>query len=137
MRDLRLYVNVPRIPPFLEVAAEALSALNCQLMRAAQAYGREFPPLYSAGVVYRREPPGREWWQTALDVLREGSGDCEDLAAYRAAELRYRDAEPARVRIYRTKRGTYHAIVQRADGRLEDPSRVLVELEHAGEISSR
>jgi hypothetical protein len=129
MRPLRLYIDVPRIPEFLEIPAEALTALNYQLMRVAADNGAEFPPLYGSGIVYRREPPGREWWESALELVELGEGDCEDLAAYRAAELRFREAEPARVRIYRTRRNTYHAIVERGDGSFEDPARIVAQLE--------
>lgn len=126
---LTVGIDVPRTPETLEAVAEALTAVNFILMRALADNGLEVPPLYSTGVVYRREPPGREWWETVLDVIRTGEGDCEDLSAFRAAELRYREGEPARVRIYRTPRRTYHAVVERADGTIEDPSRILVALE--------
>jgi hypothetical protein len=130
MKPLRLYIDVPRTPEFLEIPAESLTALNYQLMRVAADNGAEFPLLYDSGIVYRREPPGREWWESALELVALGEGDCEDLAAYRAAELRYREGDPARVRIYRTRRQTFHAIVERGDGTFEDPSRVLAQLEY-------
>lgn len=44
------------------------------------------PPLYGSGVRYQREPSER--WINALQVYRQGHGDCEDLAAWRAGELR-------------------------------------------------
>lgn len=43
------------------------------------------PPLYGSGVRYKQEP--RENWITAVRVHAQGHGDCEDLAAWRAAEL--------------------------------------------------
>ncbi len=129
MRPLTVTIDVPRLPITLEAVAESLTAVNYMLMTAAGNRGREVPLLYESGIVYRREPPGREWWETVADLLRVGEGDCEDLAAYRAAELRYRYGVPARVRIYRTQRGTYHAVVQYPDGAIEDPSRILVTLE--------
>jgi hypothetical protein len=46
------------------------------------------PDLYRSGVRYQMEPLGREEWLTIPDVLARGVGDCEDLAAWRAAELR-------------------------------------------------
>lgn len=120
-------IDVPRLPITLEVAAEALVRINEWLMRRAARSGRALPRLYESGVRYRREPPGREWWETAMDVIEAGVGDCEDLSSYRAAELRL-DGVPARVRIVPTRRRTYHAVVEVA-GRLEDPSRILVEQE--------
>jgi hypothetical protein len=94
--------------------------------------GVELPPLYDSGIVYRREPKGREWWESAADLLgiaADLEGDCEDLAAYRVAELRYYEDEDAIVRVVRTTRGTFHAVVEREDGDIEDPSRIAVILE--------
>ena len=45
-------------------------------------------PLYQSGVRYAREPIGSEVWQTALETQQLGKGDCEDLVAWRVAELR-------------------------------------------------
>lgn len=84
------------------------------------------PPLYESGVVYRREPPGEERWSPPSAVLARGYGDCEDLASWRAAELRVTGEDPgARARVVRSGPRTWHAIVERADGSIEDPSRVL------------
>lgn len=125
---LHVRIDVPPIPEAIEAVAEGLTRLNVALMRFADERGVELPPLYGSGMVYRREPRGREWWENAEDVASlstKRSGDCEDLAAYRAAELRYWDGELARVAILRTARGTFHAVVLREDGTLEDPSRIL------------
>lgn len=46
------------------------------------------PPLYMSGVVYQEEPPGHEDWPDIHKLLESRWGDCEDLAAWRAAELR-------------------------------------------------
>jgi hypothetical protein len=56
--------------------------------------------------------------------MRRGGGDCEDLATWRAAELRA-VGEPARVIVYRSAPSVLHAVVRRGDGRIEDPSRRL------------
>lgn len=131
---LKVSINVPPYPPAIEAVAEGLVRLNVELMRFADERGVELPPLYDTDIVYRREPRGREWWQSTADVLgvvAKRSGDCEDLAAWRAAELRYFDGEPARVAIVTTRRGSFHAVVERADGSIEDPSRVLHYLERA------
>lgn len=131
---LHVRVNVPPFPAAIEAIAEGLVRLNEVLIGFADARGVELPALYESGVVYRRELPGDEFWQSGLDVLgveSRRSGDCEDLAAYRAAELRYFDGEDASVHIIRTPRGSFHAIVKRGDGSLEDPSRICVMLERA------
>lgn len=129
---MHVRIDVPPIPEAIEAVAEGLVRLNVALMRFADKRGVQLPALYESGITYRREPHGREWWESAEDVAalaNKRSGDCEDLAAYRAAELRYWDGEMARVKIIRTQRGTFHAIVARGDGTLEDPSRICVEEE--------
>jgi hypothetical protein len=130
---LHVRVNVPPAPGALEAMAEGLVRLNMWLFEAAERRGGiELPPLYETGIVYRREPKGREWWETAADALglvADRSGDCEDLAAFRAAELRYYEDVDARVKVIRTPRGSFHAVVEHPDGTIEDPSRVLLALE--------
>lgn len=131
---LHVRLDVPPIPRLIEAAAEGLVLTNVELFQMAHERGVDLPPLYESGIVYRPEPSGREWWETAhdlLDVVPDRSGDCEDLAAYRAAELRFFDGENARVVIVRTPRGSFHAIVEREDGSLEDPSRVVIGIEAA------
>jgi transglutaminase-like putative cysteine protease len=103
----------------LELAARAAAAD----MRASARKGRPIPPIYASGVRYIRRDPD-ERWQTPTETLRRGGGDCEDLAIWRAAELRAR-GEPARVIVYRSAPGVLHAVVRRASGRIEDPSRRL------------
>lgn len=130
---LQVRIQVPPIIPALEGVAEGLVRLNEALFAYADERGVESPSLYESGIVYRREPRGREWWESAADALgvaSNRSGDCEDLAAYRAAELRYFEDEPgARVKIVRTRRGSFHAVVEREDGSIEDPSRIALRLE--------
>lgn len=109
----------------LEAALEGLVAVNAAILWHLRERGLDLPDLYDTDVVYRREHGRVEQWQTYVDVLRAGAGDCEDLAAARAAWLRVFEAEPARAVIRRTGRRTWHAIVARADGSFEDPSRVL------------
>lgn len=50
---------------------------------------RLVPPLYESGVVYKPEPwAGRfEEFADALTCYRRGWGDCDDLTAWRAAEI--------------------------------------------------
>lgn len=120
-------MRVPATVGALECAAESLVALNYMMMQKAIDLGGGFPRLYDSGIVYRREV-NAESWQNATELLRSGEGDCEDLAAYRAAELRM-EGEPARLVIEKTRRGSYHAVVLRADGTIEDPSRILLTLE--------
>jgi len=115
---MRVTVDAPAEPEILEALCAGLVAANVELIPI---YG--LPPLYQAGVIYRREPKGRERWQLAPQTFSIGHGDCEDLATWRAAELRLGGVD-ARVRIYRASRRTMHVIVETPNG-YEDPSRVL------------
>jgi hypothetical protein len=99
------------------------------LVRANVAYlveHRQTPSLYDSGVVYAREDP-REVFRDVPHVILDGWGDCDDLAAWRAAEYRLRGVA-AKVRLVKSK-GTvgvaWHAVVQLPDGKREDPSRRL------------
>jgi hypothetical protein len=137
---IHVRVNVPPIPEALEALAEGLVLLDVFYLMHAEENGVEMPPLYDSGIVYRREPKGREWWETAADlrgIVADRSGDCEDLAAMRAAELRVFDGEDAIVRVVRTSRGTFHAVVEHEDGEIEDPSRILVQLERERKAGGR
>lgn len=130
---LHVRVNVPPLIPALEGLAEGLVLVNVALMEYAEQRGVELPDLYESGIVYRRESPGQEWWENALDVVgvvADRSGDCEDLAAYRCAELRHFEGQECRVKIVKTRRA-YHAVVEHEDGRIEDPSRIALRLERA------
>jgi hypothetical protein len=103
---------------------EALTGVN-------EAWLREHPYapyLYAAGVRYEEEPPGREDWQDIPETLLLRTGDCEDLGCWRVAELRVRANEHAVPFVKKSLAGprtVYHVAVRRADGRLEDPSRIL------------
>lgn len=85
---------------------------------------RPLPALYASGVRYARES-GREQWQTAEETYQLKRGDCEDLAAWRAAELRIMGEMRARAVCYAPRPGLIHCVVRRADGRIEDPSAKL------------
>jgi hypothetical protein len=108
----------------LETLVEALVAAN---MAFLEAFPRT-PLLYESGVRYLEEPRGRDDWQDIPETLaRDKTGDCEDLAAWRIAELRFRGeaANPAiRASLIRGVL-TYHVRVRRSDGSIEDPSRKL------------
>lgn len=87
-----------------------------------------FPPLYSTKVRWRNEPlagQGIEEIATLPTVLRRGWGDCDDLVAWRIAELRLRGIEAEAKVIYRPKKRLYHVLVRLPNGESEDPSRLL------------
>jgi hypothetical protein len=85
------------------------------------------PPLYRSRVRYQREPPGQEQWRTIPVVWKDGYGDCEDLAAWRVAELRNAGVHARPCFRYRQdgKRRIYHIMVCLPGGLIEDPSTVL------------
>lgn len=118
-------MQVPASRTTLTSALEGLTALNATLLQR-----HPLPPLYQSGVRYRVEQPVRiggypvEDWANAHDTFAKGHGDCEDLACWRAAELRL-DGIPARAVAIRTGPRMYHAVVLHPDGNIEDPSRRL------------
>jgi len=119
---MRTTINVPASmgSRFVEAALEGLAQLATEEHRAGQ-----LPPLYASGIRYQRER-GSENWLTPGELVTAGRGDCEDLAAYRCGELRASGVDPAcRIVIERTGPRTLHAVVQRGDGSIEDPSRAL------------
>jgi len=122
---LHITMTLPPHPAALGAVLEGMTGLNYQWMRAAR---RDVPNLYRSGVRYRKEPDGQDQWLTASQLLSKGYGDCEDVACYQAAYYRAH-GEPAIVKVVRTRRGKFHAIVQRGNGVLEDPSRILLALE--------
>lgn len=97
---------------------DALVNVNRDLLRA-----NRLPPLYRADVRYVREED-TENWQDCVKTYLAKEGDCEDLAAWRVAELR-NQGKKASCRLTWRKKGKrliYHVTVLRADGTIEDPS---------------
>lgn len=87
------------------------------------------PSLYQSGVRYKREPKTLDHWISIPFVLRRRFGDCEDLASWRAAELRVHgedaSAIPKHVKTWPDGSKLFHILVKRGNGRLEDPSKRL------------
>lgn len=110
---------------------EGLCRTNQDIIRFQKAKGNPVPLLYSSGIKYLREN-GTENWQDIYRNLELMTGDCEDLACHRVAELREvykREAAPF-VTWRRGEDGHYHfhclLMGKGPDGwRLEDPSRKL------------
>lgn len=121
---IRVEMTIPL--PAMEAAVEGLCAINMAIMRHLSRSGVPFPTsLYDTEVRYRQ--PGKLQWHTLADVYDLGWGDCKDLVAIRCAELRF-EGEPATPYVYPTRRrGRWHAVVRRADGEIEDPSRIMIE----------
>lgn len=129
----------------LVILLEALTSINEFHLTRGLATGKPLPRLYDSGVRYREEKPGKEDWPDIPKVISQGWGDCEDLAAYRAAELRVYDgieAEPVIkwrwIPTWKLLRAGYkknrlpkdgvwlvHCLVRFPDGSIEDPSKLL------------
>jgi hypothetical protein len=110
-------------------ATEAIASAVETLAKIDLAYLERYPrcvPLAKSGVRYRREPKGPENWQNIPETLSRGYGDCEDLAAWRIAELRFRKI-PANPHVT-FDRGMYHITVRAKISGKElffDPSKEL------------
>lgn len=120
---VRLTMVVDTLPE-LEAAVNGLAGV-CQAQIEDPANRGKIKPLYASGVRYKREPPGREIWQPILETLRLRTGDCEDLCGARLGELWAMGETGARARVVKITPQLRHVMVARADGRLEDPSKLL------------
>lgn len=97
------------------------------LLPLAQYEARSLPPLYNSGVVYDREEEGTETLAAPSLVHARGYGDCGHLALWRLAELR-NAGESAQFHfkaVRKSRPRLFHVLIRRADGTLEDPSRIL------------
>ena len=106
----------------LNAGLEAVTRVDEALIKEGSA--PTFSDAIRQGVRWQPEPPGQESFDHAMKVAARGWGDCDDLAPHRAASLRVSGQDPnAKAVVYKSGPGRWHAIVQRGDGRLEDPSR--------------
>ena len=119
VRVERIEMPVLRTRGELQVALDALTAFDVGWLTLHPST----PRLYDSGVRYKREPRGREKWQTIPLLFARGFGDCEDLACARAAELIvHHGITEARAIPYRTRSGGWHIVVQVGPTETEDPS---------------
>lgn len=124
MRNITIEFEVPWSEQGVRVACGMLTALNRTYLRNAKSLGKRIPRLYDAGVRYRKQPRGRERFLGIPQVLARRSGDCDQLACWRAAELQEQGIDARAVPISQSD-NLFHIIVKWPDGRLEDPSRRL------------
>jgi hypothetical protein len=114
--------------PDAHVTPEALdSVLEAVTRTDEQIIGSGKAPLAAEaikrGVRWSPEPIGEERFDNASTVLRRGWGDCDDLAPYHAASLRVTGVDPGAIaRVIKSGPNTWHALVQRSDGSIDDPS---------------
>lgn len=112
--------------------AEILRLLLEALVGVNELWLRRFPQtprIYQSGVIYLREPSGRDDWQDIPECLYRRNADCEDLASWRVAELRAYEGIEAHpyVKGFELQPGKtlYHIQVILPNGEIEDPSRKL------------
>ena len=121
---MRINVAVPEAhvdAPVLDAALESVTRLNESLI--AQGHPT-FEEGLKHGVRWKPEPPGAEHFDHAQTVLSRKWGDCDDLAPWHAASLRASGEDPhATAVVHRSGPKRWHAVVQRGDGRIDDPSR--------------
>lgn len=108
---------------------ESLCKINQWQLRV---YGYKLPRLYDSGIRYKAELPGKEEWPDIPSLLKQGWGDCEDLACARTAEIREYDGLAAvpciKFKDFKVDGSIItliHVMVLLPSGQLEDPSKRL------------
>lgn len=124
---MRLNIAVPEhhvTKPVLDSALESVTRLNEQMIRNGQL------PLLSDALRqnlfrWKPEPKGSgEHFDHGQKVLARGWGDCDDLAPWHAASLRVTQGDRgAKAVVRRSGPKMWHAIVNRSNGEVDDPSR--------------
>ena len=113
----------------LDIILEALVQIDLLWLRL----NPSTPRLYKSGVRYFHEGIADEWFSVD-EALHEMLADCKGLSAWLVAEYRHYGIDPG-AKCYKKfaviddptvgKLVLYHIMVQRSDGTIEDPSRVL------------
>lgn len=121
---MRIRIAVPEEhvnPSVIDAALEAVTRLDESLIRSGQSPTAS--ELVARGARWQPEPPGDEHFDHGGTIAARGHGDCDDWAPLKAAELRATGEDPHAVaRAVKSGDTTYHAIVQRGDGSIDDPS---------------
>lgn len=121
---MRVAVAIPEAhvtPPVLDAALEAVTRLNEGLIKAGEV------PMFDQvreSIRWKPEPPGDEHFDHAGVVLGRKWGDCDDMAPYAAASMRASGEDPgAKAVVKRSGPKRWHAVVERSDGTIRDPSK--------------
>lgn len=113
MQDIAFCADVFRYPECRPYSDRALGCLLWALIYANESYllagpkrGHNVPALYDSGVRWEAERPqgrtacpegdGQELFLGIRQVLAQGFADCEDVASWRAAELRMGTVPPVK-----------------------------------------
>jgi hypothetical protein len=131
---LVLQLSSPLLKRYPRLFGEAVRALTDEIARENEVALRldpRVPRLYQSGVHYKMRLAEGLTFVDLYEVRRKGYGHCQHLVGWRVAELRVRDGERGAMPAVRwkhnprTKRLVFHVVVRRADGREEDPSKML------------
>jgi hypothetical protein len=109
-------LQLPPLASVVEAALEGLVLANVVLIH------EHLVPLWlPKSIRYKLEPEGQEDWKLFHNVLRDGWGDCEDIAAIYAASYRASGLdEGARVRVMVVAPGKLHAVTELSTGEIVD-----------------
>lgn len=111
-------IDSPVTETQLRVLTRALVALNVDWLRQHP----QTPTLRESGVRYRTQDHGFEFFKMIPDIIAAGSGDCDQLTAWRCAELRVRHGIRALPEIVRISSRLFHCYVKHPNGKAEDIS---------------
>lgn len=121
---MRIQIAVPEAhvtKPVLDGALEAVTRLNEQMIKDGTSPTAD--QLIARGAIWKPEPPGQEHFDHGGLIAKRGEGDCDDWAPLKAAQLRVTGEDPgARAVVRKSGEKRWHAIVQRSDGSIDDPS---------------
>ena len=99
--------------------------MNRIFLEESQHLGHAVKSLYSSGVVYDRTT----WWEPIPALYGRGYGDCKSLTAAWVAQAEFMQKIKSRpvFRFVDNDDGStdYHILVELANGRFHDPSKVL------------
>lgn len=135
---MRINVAVPEAhvtAPVLDAALESVTRLNEAMLEKGEV--PTFDKALQYGVKWTPEPPGQEHFDHAKTVMQRKWGDCDDLAPWHAASLRHTGHDPgAQAVAKRSGPDRWHAVVQRSDGSIDDPSKRAGMGQHRGVIGA-
>ena len=121
---MRIQVAVPDehvTPEVVEPVLEAVTRLNEHMIRSGQTPTSH--ELIKSGAKWRPENMGDEHFDHGGTIASRGWGDCDDWAPLHAATLRTSGEDGgARTIMVPSGPNTFHALVQRSSGAIEDPS---------------
>lgn len=133
--DAVAHENDAALPLALEILGLWLWALVNTNIVYMRRLGKQIPILYDSGIVYdRSEPEGcceDDKWLDCVRVKKRGKGDCEELACWRVAELRFRFGVKAKPHLVLEREEMadliehrYHVVVAWPEGLAEYPRTV-------------